>query len=86
MLDMKTGHGVPVQGGDPAPAVIREVLFLAQLPPPLHGASAMSERIHRILAARPDVRLTHLWLGSAASNADVGRRSAAKLVAFARFL
>ena len=64
----------------------RKVLFLAQLPPPLHGASAMSKRAYDIMTARGDLMLTHLWQGGAATVQDVGQRSPAKLIAFIAFL
>ena len=85
MGDTKT---VPQRTGsrDSGADAARKVLFLAQLPPPLHGASAMSKRAYDGMTARPDLALTHLWLGSAASNQEVGRRSLAKLMAFLRFI
>ncbi len=57
------------------------VLFLAQLPPPIHGVTTISEKVYRLLAARGDVRVEHLWLGSARDLRDIGRRSLAKATA-----
>lgn len=64
----------------------RKILFLAQLPPPVHGASVVSGRVHGLLAADDGVEVEHLWLGGAERLEDVGQRSLGKLVAFARLL
>ena len=69
-----------------AGTTIREVLFLAQLPPPIHGASVVSKRAYDVMSARDDLCVTHLWLGGALTNQDVGRKSPAKMLAFATFL
>ena len=60
-----------------------DVLFLAQLPPPLHGQSAISAAVHAMLHQDPDNHVEHLWRGGAASNQDVGRRSLRKYWQFA---
>ena len=87
MVQTQTVPKPPVQSDRPAPSgAARKVLFLAQLPPPLHGASAMSKRVHDIMTARADLDLTHVWFGGAASNQDVGRRSLGKFLVFIRFV
>ncbi len=63
-----------------------KVLFLAQLPPPVHGASVVSKRAYDIMSDRDDLAITHMWLGGAVTLHDVGQKSAAKMLAFARFL
>lgn len=63
-----------------------KVLFLAQLPPPVHGASVVSKRAYDIMSDRDDMAITHVWLGGAVTLQDVGQKSAAKMLAFARFL
>ena len=87
MVDAKAAQEPLALGNETASGEARrKLLFLAQLPPPLHGASGMSKRIYDIMAARGDLSLTHLWLGGAASNADVGKRSPTKMLAFIRFV
>ena len=86
MADTKTTLQQPIAREHIGIVAAQKVLFLAQLPPPLHGASAMSQRAHDGMSARGDLDLTHLWLGSAASNQDVGQRSLGKLLAFLRFV
>ncbi len=60
-----------------------DVLFLAQLPPPLHGQSAISAAVHAMLHRDPDNRVEHLWRGGAVNNQDIGRRSLRKYWQFA---
>lgn len=67
-------------------SVTRDVLFLAQLPPPHHGQSAMAAAVHEVLAVRPGCRIEHHWDGGARSNEDVGKRSVGKYLGFARLL
>jgi hypothetical protein len=74
------------EGSRAAAASVRKVLFLAQVPPPLHGASAMSKRVHEIMQARGDLVVEHLWLGGAVTMNDVGRRSPGKFFGFFKFL
>lgn len=64
----------------------QSVLFLAQLPPPYHGQSAVAATIYDILSHAPGVEVRHLWRGGAQSNQDVGRRTLAKYAGFARLV
>jgi glycosyltransferase involved in cell wall biosynthesis len=58
------------------------VLFLAQVPPPVHGVTTISARVLETLRATPDVGVEHLWMGAARSIGDVGRLDAGKILAF----
>ncbi len=66
--------------------VTGDVLFLAQLPPPHHGQSAMAAAVHEVLAGQPGWRVEHHWEGGARSNEDVGKRSPGKYLGFGRLL
>lgn len=59
------------------------VLFLAQLPPPVHGVSTVSAHVLRTLRGAPEFDVEHLWTGSARKIQDVGRKSIGKVIAFA---
>lgn len=61
----------------------RQVLVLAQLPPPVHGVTATTQRIVHDLAEIPGVGIDQLWSGSARTLADVNGTSLAKLWRFA---
>lgn len=56
------------------------VLFLAQLPPPVHGVTVVSKRVSDILSAQPDTTVEHLWRGGARSLADIGSKSISKVL------
>ena len=64
----------------------RRVLFLAQLPPPVHGVTIMSKHIHDEFAATPNVAVEHVWQGSARSLHDINKRSIGKYLSFAALL
>jgi len=64
----------------------QSVLFLAQLPPPRHGQSAVSEAVFNVLSDQPDVHLHHLWRGGARGGGDVGKRSLGKYLALASLI
>ena len=57
-------------------------MFLAQLPPPHHGQSAVADTVYRILRQDADLNVQHKWRGGAAGNGDVGKRSIGKYIAF----
>ncbi len=80
----RAGHVEDARRDTQHPA--RKLLFLAQLPPPLHGASATTKRAFDILSSRGDLEVTHLWLGGAETLQDVGRKSLGKFFGFAHFL
>ena len=61
----------------------RQVLVLAQVPPPLHGVTAMTERVLCELKALPDATVTQAWSGSASRLDDVDGKSFWKLLGFA---
>ncbi|WP_047145836.1 glycosyltransferase [Aquamicrobium sp. LC103] len=78
-------RSVAAQGHEPAQAAgtrAKDVLFLAQLPPPLHGQSAISAAVHETLQAS-GCGLTHVWGGGAAKSSDVGKRRFGKYLGFA---
>lgn len=64
----------------------RTVLFLAQLPPPVHGVTAMSQRVHDVMAGGGRWIISHRWLGGSQDLQDINRRTFAKYLAFGRFL
>src|SRR5690606_28723767 len=64
----------------------REVLFLAQLPPPLHGQSAMAKAVRDVMADHEGCRITQMWGGGADGNGDIGRRSLRKYLGFGLLL
>ncbi|MGE3775506.1 MAG: glycosyltransferase family 4 protein [Gammaproteobacteria bacterium] len=65
---------------EPAPA--RRVLFLAQMPPPIHGVTTMSRRVRTMMEATPGLDVEHLWLGGARTLHDVGKASLRKVTGF----
>jgi len=64
------------------PAAPRRVLFLAQMPPPIHGVTTMSRRVRSMIEAMPGYEVEHLWLGGARSLHDVGKASVRKVTGF----
>ncbi|HUS98532.1 MAG TPA: glycosyltransferase family 4 protein [Hyphomicrobiaceae bacterium] len=64
----------------------RTVLFLAQMPPPLHGVTTMSKRVRGFMQDMPGVRVEHMWLGGARTLHDVGKSSIRKVAGFAWLL
>ena len=62
------------------------ILFLAQLPPPHHGQSAVAQSVHDILKTDAGTPIEHLWRGGAADAKDVGKKRLSKYFAFASFL
>lgn len=64
----------------------RTVLFLAQMPPPIHGVTTMSRRVRAMIEALPGYSVEHLWLGGARTLHDVGKASARKIAGFAWLL
>lgn len=64
----------------------RRTLFLAQLPPPVHGVTVVSKRVlERFVASAPGA-VEKLWSGGAASLSDINRRSPAKALGLALLL
>lgn len=63
-----------------------KVLALVQLPPPIHGVTAVSARVLQDIASFPDIWVRHLWMGGAKDLRDVGKKRAGKYVEFARLL
>lgn len=62
------------------------ILFLAQLPPPVHGASLVTQRVFHLLKDMENVDVTHMWGGSAHTLNDIGKKNVRKLLEFARLL
>ncbi len=62
------------------------ILFLAQLPPPIHGVTRMSKHVFDLLGLKPNVHVTQMWAGSARSLDDVGTRTLSKYFDFAKLL
>ncbi len=73
----------PVSDAARLPTGGQSVLILAQLPPPVHGVTATTERVQRLLDGLDGTRVETLWAGSAQSLTDVDSRSLGKLAAFA---
>lgn len=82
MSGVRTQAGTAVRADAGARGDARSVLFLAQLPPPVHGQSAMAKATHDMLAGPLGFRVTQRWGGGAAGNEDVGRRSFGKYLGF----
>ena len=59
------------------------VLFMAQLLPPIHGQAMIAGAVHQTLKDLYGAQITHLWKGGAKSATDVGKRSIKKYVEFA---
>jgi len=62
------------------------LLFLVQLPPPIHGVTVMSERVLREAASMSGINVRHLWTGGARELTDIGRKRFRKFTDFALFL
>ncbi len=60
------------------------ILFIAQRPPPVHGVTMVSQRVHTHLKATNGVIVEDLWRGGARSMGDIGTKSVGKLFGFAR--
>lgn len=73
----------PAQTATAPSPVPFSVLVLAQLPPPVHGVTAMTIRIKALLDEIDGVTVEHAWSGSAASLADIDSKSLGKLLEFA---
>lgn len=56
------------------------VLFLAQLPPPRHGQSAMAEIMYGIFKHDAGFDIVHKWRGGARDIHDIGKRRIAKYI------
>ncbi|MCB1510611.1 MAG: glycosyltransferase family 4 protein [Hyphomicrobiaceae bacterium] len=65
------------------PASRGRVLFLAQLPPPVHGVTTISAHVLKTLERAGAYEVEHLWTGSARAIEDVGRKSLGKILGFA---
>lgn len=63
-----------------------KILALAQLPPPIHGVTLMSCKVHSVLKEEPQCSVEQLWMGGASNLDDINRRSVRKALAFLRFL
>ena len=77
-------EALPPQPGTSRPA--RSVLFLAQLPPPHHGQSAMAAAVHEVLEHEAGCTMRCLWRGGAKQAGDVGKRRLGKYLGFAGLL
>lgn len=64
------------------PAPRHRVLFLAQMPPPIHGVTTISRRVRAMIEAMPGYEVEHLWLGGARTLHDVGKASLRKVTGF----
>lgn len=62
---------------------IQRILFLAQLPPPTHGVTAMSERVMHCLKTIECAEIEHLWQGGSKNIRNIGGKSISKLFGFA---
>jgi len=64
----------------------RKLLFLAQLPPPYHGQSAMASCMYDVFRGEAGLEVTHMWRGGARDNQDIGHRRLAKYLALTRLV
>ncbi len=69
-----------------APRHPLRMLFLVQLPPPIHGVTVVSDRVLRTADAIPGVIVHHLWAGGARGLTDIGRVRVRKLANFSWLL
>jgi glycosyltransferase involved in cell wall biosynthesis len=69
-----------------ADALARRFLLLAQLPPPVHGVTVMTQRVRDLVAAEGRLAVEQHWLGGSKSLQDVNRRTIKKYVEFAGLL
>ena len=58
---------------------MKKVLFLAQLPPPVHGVTVVSKRVYDMLEQDGGFHVTRRWQGGARSLGDIGTKSIAKI-------
>lgn len=79
-----SSDSLPSQPGASRPA--RSVLFLAQLPPPHHGQSAMAAAVYKVLERDAGCTMRHLWRGGARQANDVGKRRFGKYLGFVGLL
>ncbi len=61
-------------------------LFLAQLPPPVHGVSMMSQQVYDIVGKMENYHITYLWSGSAKNLKDIDKKSFGKILGFANMV
>lgn len=69
-----------------ADALARRLLLLAQLPPPVHGVTVMTQRVRDLVADDGRWKIEHRWLGGSKSLQDVNRRTIKKYLEFAGLL
>ena len=62
------------------------MLFLVQLPPPIHGVTMVSERVLREARLIDGLATHHLWMGGARDLHDIGRMQLRKFAHFGWFL
>ncbi len=58
-------------------------LFLAQLPPPIHGVSMMSKQVYDMVGTLGAYEIDYLWSGSAKNLNDIDKKSLGKIFGFA---
>ncbi len=61
----------------------QRVLVLAQLPPPVHGVTMTTARVHSWLEAEPGIAVDQIWSGSAGNLTEIDSRTLGKLWSFA---
>ena len=64
----------------------KNVLFLAQTPPPHHGQATIAALVRDVLETDADMIVDQRWRGGAQSNRDVGKKSIGKYFGFAGLL
>jgi glycosyltransferase involved in cell wall biosynthesis len=69
-----------------ADALARRFLLLAQLPPPVHGVTVMTQRVRDLVLDDGRWAVEHRWLGGSKSLQDVNRRTMKKYAEFAGLL
>jgi len=67
-------------------AELTRVLFLAQVPPPVHGVTVTSKNVLGLLRSTDRVAVDHDWAGGARSLADIGKPDTIKFIGFAGLL
>ncbi len=60
----------------------KQILFLAQLPPPFHGQSQIAGAVHDVFSNDAGANVWHLWRGGARAATEVGKRSLVKYFGF----
>ncbi|MGI9405207.1 MAG: glycosyltransferase family 4 protein [Hyphomicrobiaceae bacterium] len=63
-----------------------QILFLAKLPPPIHGATVVSGQVFDALKSLDYVHLTHMWDGSASTLQEIGKKDLRRIVGFVRLV